>query len=922
MINTQLVALVVMLLILPAYALTSGTIQQCFSSGDTYCNINVSSTITGTDFILNNMNGVNISTGTTITLNYSRLTILGSGRSSYIIVNGTINASGTNGQVTSVGISATGGSGGSGGSAIGFCAGGVGSTPASVGGATNGNSGGAVSDNFACGAIPVSSGVGSSLLPYVNSAGIAGNYTNGGGFYATGGGFVAGSAGGQSVAASGGSGNVVKLLAGTVNISSTGEVLDNAGKSAEYNNGGASAQITGSGGGEVDIYGISTNIDGNITTNGSNGIGVAGGGNGGKILDCYSYSNSVSGILGIGAGAGGTSGNITNTSSSSCFPLVSPYITIISPQQPVYQVGQTITANVLYSQAYTNCSIVLNNITEATHVGIITNEVTSDILSNMTLGTNLLEVDCYNSAYPFDSVPDTKSMQFTLTETNIPSSGFYQAFGINLAQSNCSTATQNALITSCNEYYNFTTPYAFAAVVCPNFVFNSSYSCLAPYGLSNVSKQNNFTKNNYTILYSPSSWNYPMQNGAAASNEQHIGALFYFGNSPLQLGIELYEPNYFIYIPAQNEVRDCNVFYLSNTTVCSYGKGFTLNDKDVFLGDTGNNWYVANGQGIVYFSANYSNTTIPVNVLSTANTGVQLFPNGIYTRLNCYVQQNSSYITDIVNTNNRFYSIVAVYNNTNGSLSYYAYNTTSQTFYQNISLINPITNGTLTYVLISDTQGTICSWDGKSTIFLPFNIPSISLGVFSILLDVFLLFTVIVGCFIPYALFASIIINDVYSVMPTPDMAIIFAFAAIAGLTINAFSFDRGVKHLFIVLGIGAAYLGAIQTHISSLGIDLTPLTSILTNSQLLLTCEGTTNCLWQFVSNAPAYIMSIFVYVLELPFNVIYILGMGSNSLLYIISPTLAVGLEPFIVMIAYAGTLYFYLKAYEVLANKFRSI
>jgi hypothetical protein len=75
-------------------------------------------------------------------------------------------------------------------------------------------------------------------------------------------------------------------------------------------------------------------------------------------------------------------------------------------------------------------------------------------------------------------------------------------------------------------------------------------------------------------------------------------------------------------------------------------------------------------------------------------------------------------------------------------------------------------------------------------------------------------------------------------------------------------------------------------------------------------------------VSNAPAYIMSIFVYVLELPFNVIYILGMGSNSLLYIISPTLAVGLEPFIVMIAYAGTLYFYLKAYEVLANKFRSI
>lgn len=918
MLNYKLVGILLLTLILPAYAMTYGSLTTCKASGDTYCTINDSSTVSG-DYSLNII-GINFTSGVT-TVTAGRLSINAYGRGSYILFNGGIlNSSGNNGQAYKAGsyCVAVGGDGGTGGSQVENINPGV----IQYNGATNGTNGNGQVTKV---------GKGSGLLPFIIPAQGYGNTLFSSGYYSSGGVAATEDISGQvGCAASGGSPYSVEFNGETVNITS-GSIFNNAGNSAVY---GSGARVGGSGGGEIVVNAIYEYINYSVIqgygANGMSSFGYsAGGGNSSIMYNCYVLSNTSTGSAGssfiggiaIGSGTNGSSQNVVFTNNASCYLYpVSSYIDVISPQPVVYQVGQLLNTQIQYLTSYSNCSVFLNNVTIATHIGIYPNEVISDTLSNISVGSNTLSVSCFNENYSIPSIPDTQMVQFSVSNTQEQSSAFYKAFGILLSSSSCSATIQNTLFATCNEAYNISSPYLFAAVVCPNLNLSLNYGCLSTYNVANITKVNNQPYNsttNYTIFFYPNTWTYPLQGGTPASNEQIIGAMFYFSSAPLDTGMELYEPNAFVYIPAQNRSKDCDV-YFSSTTYCAYYGGFTLNDKSVFISDRTNNWFVANGQGIVLFSTNYSNTTIPVNVLSTASTGTQLFPNGIYTRLNCFVQDGSSYVTDISNTNIRAYSITVTYNNS-GVLSYYSFNTTSQVFYQNISLFNSITNGTMSSVIVKDNQGTICSWDGKSRIFLPFSIPAINLGVFSILVYVFLLFTIIVGCFIPYALLVAIILNDTYTIIPTPDMSIIFAFAAIAGLTINAFSFDRGIKHLFIVLGIGSAYLASIQSNIpSSLGVDLSPLTGILTSSSDLITCSGTTNCLWQFVSGAPAYIIQLFIYVLELPFNVITVLG----HLIFAISPVLTTGLNPFLTMIAYAGTIYFYLKAYEVLANKFRSI
>jgi hypothetical protein len=537
---------------------------------------------------------------------------------------------------------------------------------------------------------------------------------------------------------------------------------------------------------------------------------------------------------------------------------------------------------------------------------LVDGAITSDTITNSVSGENTLNVSCYKDGN------ESHRYWYFVKSGSQADNKFSCAFGNILSSYGCPSATELELSSKCTECYDTAYPYNFSAVVCPYLTLSKDYSCLS--SLSNVTKKNNQNEN-YTIFFLPHTWGYPAQNGNASADMQHIGALFYFGSSPVNTGIELFNATQFIYIPAQNRSRDCSVYYksasLTTLQYCSYFGGFILNDRPVFIADRSNNWFVAAGQGIVYFNENYSNSTIPISVMTVEPylTGTEIFPNGIYTRSNCYIQNNQWYIADLENTQEKLFTVEAIYNDTTSN---YNYNITSQALFENISVYN------ISYIRISDDEGEVCYYDGTTTLFLPFHISAIELDAFSILTKVLFLFMVIISCFIPFGLLGAIIINDVYQIVDIPNMCRIIAFAAIAGLTINSFSFDRGVKHLFIILAIGVAYISALNEIEATVGTDFGAITDLLTSAGNLTTCEGTTNCLWQFVSNTPAFIIQLFIFVLTLPVTVMELL----LKLIAFISPAIATGIRPFVVIIMYAAVIYFYLKAYEVLANKFKGV
>lgn len=300
----------------------SGTIQQCQSNGFDYCNVSISSTITATDFVLNNR-GTRINSGVTVTVSRSRLTI---NSSEYFV---SLSANPFSGAGSSAS-SPSAGSGSSGGSVMIDA-----SPPDGLNGASNGNSGSG--GNFGC-AVGVA-GSGSGLAPFDFASGAAGavnvgaRSAGGGGFYGTGAVYVRGVV--CATALSGGSGHSIRIIAANINLSGT---TNNGAGNGQVGTGGAAG---GSGAGELTLYGAYIRFNGTYSATGSNALVdgsctlcTAGGGGGGNFRTCskVNYNSTGSTVtLGGGAGAGGGAAGAAGTSSlnslGSCFPnlIVNPY---------------------------------------------------------------------------------------------------------------------------------------------------------------------------------------------------------------------------------------------------------------------------------------------------------------------------------------------------------------------------------------------------------------------------------------------------------------------------------------------------------------------------------------------------------------------------------------------------------------------
>jgi hypothetical protein len=566
-----------------------------------------------------------------------------------------------------------------------------------------------------------------------------------------------------------------------------------------------------------------------------------------------------------------------------------PNISIVSPSwHQTIGAGDAALLTVQYLSTFDNCTALVNGDAQTVHSTLTPGQTTVETLDDgdMISGTNEIVVSCYLSG-----VETHRYWYFTKILSD-SSSFFEEAFGFTPASMGCSADIQTAL-GNCNESYRLDQIYPFAAVICPHINTSKDYGCL---GLSNL------TKNNYTMFFSPSTWSY-----ASSTNIPHVGANFYYSNAELPVRIELISPTKFIYIPAQTQPRDCGVYFSSTTTGCSWWGGFTINNATVVLSDHTNRWYAAGGRGIEQFNINYSQIVIDTTVVPITDIGTSsFFTDGIYTRAACY-QSNGNFLIYYTNTKAQLYTLT-VTGNTSYSISL-----TALTFNQNISL----TNVTGVYVTTGNGTSPLCSYTGNNLMFLPFSLPDIGIDGFQILIWVMMLFVTILSAITPFALFILFMLNDTYQLLTIDKIAMIAAFSIVAGFVNNAFSLDRGIKHMVMVAVLLMAYITTLYITVPGISISESALKEIddfVDGANMLLNPNG----LEQIAIGATLVLVSLAVLVLKFPFIFMDVVF----GLLMQISPQLASSLLIFRSLATLGFLVYIFFQFVQILKNLFRNI
>lgn len=577
------------------------------------------------------------------------------------------------------------------------------------------------------------------------------------------------------------------------------------------------------------------------------------------------------------------------------YDFIDTNIVFVSPAfDGVYSVNDPVIESVQYQQAYDNCTLTLNGNSVNNYTGISAFQQTNDVLDEAQIvnGDNELKVSCFDGG-----VESHRFWYFTRSGASAEQL-FMDAFDFNIT-SGCVSAT-NAELTKCTEAYNLNQLYNFSAVICPNLNTSVSFSCLSGAGIANS------TKNGFTIFFAPGSYSY-----ANNIDVEHIGAVFNYQASPITPGIEVINGTSFVYIPAQTKDRDCSIFYSSNVSGCSWGNGFILNNGSIVVSDKLNNWFITGGTGLPIFNINYSQTVINVAVQYISNnTANGPFSVGMFERVNCGVQ-NGSYVVHIQNTLAQTFTILTI-----GNVSSLNFTATTPLLTQTI----PLSGLSLVQISVGDTV--LCRFGGETTLLLPdFGAASLfAIHAYPILSWVLILFMGILGAILPFSLFALVLFNDAYQILNVTDVALVVVLAALAGLVNNATSVERGIKHLIIVLAIATVYIIALSRYDTSgtFTNDIIGAQDLFSGFQLL---ASSNQDLVSFVLNTGLFIGALFKLVLFIPASFVNLLFHA----LTVISPTLATAAAPVIgpnSILMLGIMLFFYIKAYEVLANRFRGV
>lgn len=556
------------------------------------------------------------------------------------------------------------------------------------------------------------------------------------------------------------------------------------------------------------------------------------------------------------------------TVSALSYEFQDPNITIVSPAwESTYSDSDTINLIVNFAGSYDNCTFYVDGTADSVTTSPGAQYIST--LSTWSYGLNELNVSCNASGV------NTHRYSYFYVQSSGAGDLFEDAFGFDISA--CPSATQQALGDACIEHYNITDYREFGAVVCRGLNMTPDYACLVSIS--------NYTKNGYTIYYSPSWWSYP-----TSLRANHTGALFYYNGKPENVKMELFMNDSFVYLPAQDKPNDCNV-YGPDASDCSYGYGFITRNDTVYVATSLNEWYTAAAPGGELDPEDViSVPLLPVYLSEYAYTSP-----GIFTRMTCY-EANGTYTVRVTNTLQQSF-IAYVY-----GTGAFAAASTGYSLEMDIPVYND------TDVVIYANGERVCQYAGQDNLFLPISFSWLGDGMMSIVPKLALVFAAVLGALIPYSLFIFFILNDITGLLEPQDLLLVGGLALVGGVVNAAFMRGKGLKSMLLLFGVSTGFLLAVARF--GFG-DYTPITGVVTSFDALFSGNSmdTFN-----LGNVLGIIGGIFILVLTLPAVVIDLV----YSLIELISPAAAASLAPIKTALVVGALMYFYVKAYEVITNR----
>lgn len=485
---------------------------------------------------------------------------------------------------------------------------------------------------------------------------------------------------------------------------------------------------------------------------------------------------------------------------------------------------------------------------------------------------------------------------------------FTQAFGLDISA--CPNAEYNELIGKCPEYYKIPSVFNFSAVPCQALNLSMNYSCLS--SVTNVTKVGQFS--NWTIFYTPSYWVYHGAIGTTNETVQATGAEFVYNSKFVTHGggMELIDNSSFMYVPAQLTPVDCGYQYTSyyGTDVCSYHFGFITNNRIVAVADQYNQWYTAAGTGVSNSSLVSTEPVIYVNVVPLAAASTNPFAGGMYTRRSCVIG-NTTYDISLRNTVGQKY--VVFYNtNASGVMNYSSYASNSTDLVYNLNKTD------LVLVSVYDSEGIVCLYGDKATLFLPFDMMGglFNDGFSNFFVKILLLFSIVLAAVVPYTLIITFVLNDMYHVLTLGDIGTITVIAVIAGIANNIYSPERGIKNMVVVCAVCLGYLSLLYVQLNAaVPSQYNAVAGLMESFNRFTTAQTLADQVIGFFGA----IVGMFGFILTLPMLVMDLL---SGLLMVILPGALWTPLNGVLYFIKIGAVIWFWLKAYEVLANKFRPV
>lgn len=558
------------------------------------------------------------------------------------------------------------------------------------------------------------------------------------------------------------------------------------------------------------------------------------------------------------------------------------YVDVISPANGYFTAKQDVTFSYdVVSNTTGNAYLIINGITFANDA--INGNTTLSHTITLVSGSYSWYVN-YTSGSSSSSSSNRSLLIYDIDTT-------FSEY-LNASIETCPTTTKDALV-NCNEFYKLQRIYNYSAIVCP--IQAQNFTCLNTQGV------NNYTKNGYTILYTPSSWVYA---GGLANitGIEHTGAVFYYSGAAINPGIELINSTHFIFVPSQSKDRDCTI---KHTNTCSWSGGFLINNRQIVIADRGGQFYTTGGLAIaVYNESQYGNMTVSASLLPLYGYITPTTESGVFTKVSC-VLENGTYTANLINTISKAWNITFT-NSTNTT----SYATSGKLFYYSADI-----NSTDTNVTVTADGNVICSYVPSSFTMFNLDLSFMNIDILKYLYQMLGIFLIVISAISPYFLFGFIIFNDIYHSFTVEQVGMLTGFSIIIALISNYTTFERGLKHVVLLFFIFVAYLVALSPYWDNAqGVNFAAVTSF--SSQF--NNWQTINNMWDMAWFSVTMIIEFFKLILALPALVIdFIFALAGLIIPAMISPLLV--FKPFLSL---AFSLYVYVKAYEVITNKFRGV